>query len=281
MKGQELIVHHIDGNPANTKEENLAILCLTHASQADAGLRKGKLGAGRKLTPELVRKFKKFWEEKVATEFKIERKMLPIKKRKQLEILYEFEFTKIKNEILTASEKNRKFIKQKFDFLTQFLVEEFISGIPFRKLLLKIFGDIAIISPEQDYISVPLTRAIRELHIHLVGPDDVPMGQDDKLVLMKSLEILETIGSYGASINDTNTTLKEVCKTIIELSEMASWYKFSQFIKKAKQILLKIKKESKSYDAPEISLKEKKRRIQSKISIIDKALNRISNLLKE
>jgi len=106
------------------------------------------------------------------------------------------------------------------------------------------------------------------------------MGQDDKAALMKSLEILETIGSYGASINDTNTTLKEVCETIIELSEMASWYKFYQFINKAKQTLLKIKKESEQYENPEISLKERKKRIQSKILIINKALNRISNLLK-
>jgi len=110
-KGKDVIIHHIDGNPNNTAEENLAVLCLEHASQADAGLKEGKLGAGRKLTPELVRKFKKYWEEKVAEEFKIERKLLPIKKRRQLEILYEFEFTKIKNEILATSEKNRKFIK--------------------------------------------------------------------------------------------------------------------------------------------------------------------------
>jgi len=279
-KGKDVIIHHIDGNPNNTTQENLAVLCLDHASQADAGLRKGKLGSGRKLTPELVKKFKKDWEERVSKEFKIEKKILPIKKRKHLEILYEFEFTKIKNEILASPGKKQKFIKQKFDFLAQFLVEEFISGIPFRKLLLKIFNDIAIISPQQDYINIPLIESIRNLHIHLIGPEEVPMGKNDKTMLFRSLETLETIGSYEASLNDTNNTLKEVCKTIIELSEMASWYEFHKFIKKAKQVLLKIKKESEQYGSPEIGLKERKKRIQSKILIINKALNRISNLLK-
>ena len=42
---------------------NLAVLCLVHASAADAGLKKGKLGSGKKLKPDEVREFKKIWEK--------------------------------------------------------------------------------------------------------------------------------------------------------------------------------------------------------------------------
>jgi len=63
--GKEVFVHHIDGKNSNHIEPNLAVLCLVHASQADAGLMKGKLGSGKKLKPDLVRKFKRIWERKI------------------------------------------------------------------------------------------------------------------------------------------------------------------------------------------------------------------------
>ena len=52
--GKGVSIHHIDGNNSNNIESNLAVLCLVHASMADAGLRKGKLGAGKKLKPDSV-----------------------------------------------------------------------------------------------------------------------------------------------------------------------------------------------------------------------------------
>ena len=43
---KEIQIHHIDGNRNNTAEENLAILCLVHHSQATVGLQKGRAGFG-------------------------------------------------------------------------------------------------------------------------------------------------------------------------------------------------------------------------------------------
>jgi len=63
--GKEVEVHHIDGSNSNNIESNLAVLCLVHASQADAGLKKGKLGAGKKLKPDAVRQYKKIWERRI------------------------------------------------------------------------------------------------------------------------------------------------------------------------------------------------------------------------
>ncbi len=69
--GKEVIIHHINGNSSRNDITNLAVLCLTHASDADAGLRKGKLGAGKKLSSELVIEYKKRWEQKIAEDLKV------------------------------------------------------------------------------------------------------------------------------------------------------------------------------------------------------------------
>lgn len=72
---QDPIIHHIDGDPSNNNENNLAVLCPNHASMADAGLKKGKLGAGNKLTSDEVISFKQIWEKKTETEIKINRQL--------------------------------------------------------------------------------------------------------------------------------------------------------------------------------------------------------------
>jgi len=63
--GKDVLVHHIDGDNSNNVKSNLAVLCLVHASQADAGLKRGKLGSGKKLKPDAVRQYKKTWERKI------------------------------------------------------------------------------------------------------------------------------------------------------------------------------------------------------------------------
>jgi len=72
--GKEVLIHHIDGNNSNNAESNLAVLCLIHASQADASLKKGKLGAGKKLKPGFVRQYKKIWERKIELELQHRKK---------------------------------------------------------------------------------------------------------------------------------------------------------------------------------------------------------------
>lgn len=72
--GKDVLVHHIDGNNSNNVESNLAILCLIHASQADAGLKRGKLGSGKKLKPDFVKQYKKIWERKIELELQHRKK---------------------------------------------------------------------------------------------------------------------------------------------------------------------------------------------------------------
>ncbi len=69
----------------------MAVLFLTHHDQATAGLVKGQVGLGVKLSPDEVRMHKKAWEEMVAAELKISKKSMPDTKRRQFVRLFEFE----------------------------------------------------------------------------------------------------------------------------------------------------------------------------------------------
>ena len=262
--GKEVWIHHIDGNNSNNAMSNLAVLCVTpHASQADAGLAPGKQGAGKKLKPDEVREFKKIWERKIEEENKIQRKILPIQKRKQLEVLYFFEINKIKNEILSL-ENNNKLVKEKFDFLDQLVVEEFISGIRIRKILSDAYNDMAPQTFGEESEKVKrLAKSIWGLFIHLVGPDYVKIDKEDKTLFKKSINTIETLGSFAAEFSDKRTALKEVCSIIYDLGEIVHWYNLSSEKKKMIKILNKIKKASNKYEKgkKEVS-KEKLARIK-------------------
>lgn len=97
----ELQIHHIDGNKANNNIKNLAILCSTpHHNLANIGLKKGDVGCGLKLTPNLVREFKRSWENKVAQERKPAIPTKPVIRIKQ----------KRKKSVLKKKVKHEKFI---------------------------------------------------------------------------------------------------------------------------------------------------------------------------
>lgn len=275
---QEPIIHHINGNPANNEEGNLAVLCLTHASMADAGLRKGKLGSGKKLKPDEVRIFKKSWENKILTEMKMEKRILPLKERKQLEILYRFEMSKRKNEILSLPEKEQRIRKNHFSFLQELVFEEYTKNLKLRPLLLDTFNDISLQSLNQNFIQIPLIEAISGLFLHLVGPKDVKIYSDDKKLLLKSLDVLETIGGFEAELSGSTNVLKKTCNKIYELSEIASWYKFKNFLSKSRRVLNSIKRDCSNYESGR-KTKTNEKLIKEKLEIVNGTIRSIKKLI--
>ena len=53
---KEVQIHHIDGDPSNNTEENLAVLCFEHHNETQI-----KGGFGRKLSPALVTRYRDRW----------------------------------------------------------------------------------------------------------------------------------------------------------------------------------------------------------------------------
>jgi hypothetical protein len=132
--------------------------------------------------------------------------------------------TKAKNEILAA--RNRKVSSSRFAFLTQYVMEEFVSGIPYRKALLDVFKDVALFGCADEQIALPLVAAVLDLHPHLQGPNHALMDAADRSALNKSIDVLDTVGIYGVEICNPAKTLATACEAILELVEIASWYKF-------------------------------------------------------
>ena len=274
---QEPIIHHIDGNPSNNDEANLAILCLVHASMADAGLKKGKLGTGKKLKLDEVRQFKQSWEKKVESEIKTEKRIVPVRERKQLELLYKFEISKRKNEILSLPERERKLRRNNYEFLQELIFEEFTKNLKLRSIVLDAYYDITLQSGNQNFIQAPLLEAISSLFLHLAGPKDVKIDSEDKKLLLRSLDVLEVVGGFEAELSDTMSLLRKTCKKIYELAEIASWYKFDKFLNKSKRVLKSIKKDCLEYK-PIQKNKNKDKLTKDKIRIIDDVNGLITKL---
>lgn len=276
--GKEVWIHHIDGNNSHNVISNLAVLCISpHASQADAGLKSGKQGSGKKLKPGEVREFKKIWERKIEEENKIHKNILSIQKRKQLEILYYFEIDKIKNEILSL-EDNNKLIKEKFSFLDQLVIEESISGIKIRKILSAAYRDMAPQTVGEGNEKVRgLAKSIWGLFIHLVGPAYVKIDNEDLILFRESIDTIETLGSFAAEFNEKRNALKEVCSIIIDLGSIAHWYNLTREKKTIISALSKIKKAAGDYKNEG---KESSKEILARIKIVEGTITKIKTKYK-
>lgn len=263
-------LHHIDGNRSHTIEGNLAVLCLQHHSEATAGLSRGQVGLGRKLSPDEVHAHKAQWEESVARELHDRPRRAIQTRTSQLRTLFEFEILKRKNEIMILN--RRVDMEKHYGFFSQLLIEEFVSGLPLRRFVVKAYSDIALQSAGAPHLVLPLIQAVLDLHPHLIGPHEVEIRTEDKHALMKSLDVLETVASYGASLEDRDTVLRSACKAMAELGEISSWYKFKSFLEGAKSRLKRVRAAGGRYDKRGLSERRKGEEIKKRQRLVDSAL---------
>lgn len=273
---KEVLIHHIDGDNNNNRLENLAVLCLAHASMADAGLRKGKLGSGKKLTPLEVREYKKNWERKIGIERKIERRKFPLYHKKHMKILYEFEINRVKNEILSLNDNDRR-IREKFDYLDQFVYEEWVSGVELRKFLLEAYTDIALMRVGANNIPSILLGAISDLNIHLFGPAEVKINAADKKISIRSLETIEILASYAAEFKPNVSLLTNACKTFHGFAVIAARYRLRELKKRIIKELRKIEKNCSQYESEKRSIQIKRERVK-RINIVQNTIRKVKLL---
>lgn len=271
-------IHHIDGNNSNNKIENLAVLCLDHHSIADAGLKKGRSGSGRKLTPAHVKDYKKLWETKVGLTRKLQKKTFPLYQKKHLQILHQFEINKIKNEILTLSDKDKR-VKEKFAYFDQLLLEGLMTDLPIRKFLLQAYDELVIPGWVIDDVtkSKLLSQSIPSLFFHLAGPDIIPIGRSDKMLLVKGLEVLETMGHFAGEFSPKISPLKNACNAIFELAEIASLYSLKDVKRKIPRLLKKIQRGCSEYES-EKKGKQVSQERRKRIGIVKKTLEKVKSL---
>ena len=274
--GKEVLIHHIDGNNGNNAESNLAVLCLIHASMADAGLKQGKLGTGRKLKPDSVRQYKRIWERKTDLERKRRTETLPLRVKKQLEILYRFEIDKTKNLILSLDDKDKR-IKEAFNYYDQLVIEEFISGLDIRTVLLNAYSDLAV--QTIDAIAVPrrLAKSLWGLLLHLIGPHEVTRTAKDKKIFRGCLRIFEILGEFSGEFGGGIPVLRAVGKEICEFAEIASWYNLAPERKRIYSVFRKIHKACGSFDPPG-GARSTKREINARQAVVRKYWDKAKRL---
>lgn len=274
--GKEVIIHHIDGNNNHNIITNLAVLCIIHASMADAGLNKGKLGSGKKLSQDEVKEFKRIWEIKIEEEGRIQRDRVPVNKRKELETFYLFEIHNTKNKILSYKDTDIR-IEEAFEYLDQLVLEELLSGIKLRKILLDAYSDMTLQSIQSNNLSKRLAKSLWGLFLHLVGPHYVKIGEEDKKLFSKSIKSLTNLGEWTTEFSSKESTLEEVCSIIHDFAEIASWYQLKNGERRIIKILSNMLKSCEEFKKESKSQRIIKERQTRKV-IIDKTLKRIKEI---
>jgi len=275
---KEVLIHHIDGNNSNNKSENLAVLCLNHASMADAGLRTGKLGSGKKLTPAEVKEYKKRWETKVGLTSNLQKRTFPLYQKKHLQILHQYEINKIKNEILSLNDKDKR-LKEKFTYFDQLVIEEWMTDLPLRKFLLKAYDELIIPGwiIEDVNKSKLLAKSISSLFSHLGDPTLIPMNKSEKKLLTKGLEALETFASFAGQFSPNISPLKNACNAILELAEIALLYNLKDVKRKILRLLNKIEKDCSEYESEKKTKLVTQERLK-RVTIVETTIRKVNSL---
>jgi len=262
----------------------LSVLCLEHASMADAGLRKGKLGSGKKLTPKEVKEFKVIWEKR--NDIEIHESKVPIQKneKKYLEMLYDFEIRKSIAEVTSLKEypKQNEKIEEKFNYFNELAFEEVMSQIDIRMILLNAYSDYTFHAIGNDKFSEMMAESIYSFSWHLVGPKEVSIFDNDKKVIFKSLEVLESLGTFAAEFNNISS-LKKICEIIEQLGYIIILYNLEDKVNEIFNIISEVKKSCNKYTGfekiegrEEVIRNDRKERLK----IVSNTLYKLQNYLK-
>jgi hypothetical protein len=275
---REIQIHHIDGDPSNNGPGNLAVLCTVHHDMANIGLKKGTVGQAKKLTREAVRQYKGDWERRVEDETKVRTKTIPVSERKHLETLYKFEISRRKSEIL-ALLPQKKLREDNYRFLVQLSVEQTLSGLRLRPLLLRAFIEIAFLTHFRRDIALEALELVTLLFVRLKGPDEEKMRAEDKRMLADTVRYLGALGGfYVKSPRDSDArVLAEVCSVLYELAEVSSWYRFISFLERSVDALKEIRVTCSHYERND-KHRDKRKVIRIKMDIVDNTLRAIQDL---
>ncbi len=207
-------IHHIDENPSNNEESNLAVVCVDHQDEIHklGGITKG-------ISPILVKKFKSSWELEVRKSRT--REHTPLKSELGIEkTLFEFEIRKSAYEILALEDSDIKAITQRLNFLFNlYLMEDYTEQI------LEALRDIVVIVAMSDKNkSCLIADNIIKYSSHLVGPENVKIRKEDPHNLETTIETIGTIGEFSASFNRSYKVIKSVLKVFEDIWNRLIWY---------------------------------------------------------
>ena len=208
---KDVQIHHIDGDRTNNRSENLAVVCLDCHSRVT-----GTRGLGQSYTPAEVRRYKRSWERRVQESRGVRQPRI----RYQKELISQVDL--IVCEIL-ASEKNVPRARELLDVLFQL---NLWRGN--RKLTSKIvegLGHLALMTGLGTPRIAPLVaEKLWELCWHFVGPDDVPMNDQDTGLILECINHLETLAEFNSMIAHGRKAATTISAQLENFFEIGLWY---------------------------------------------------------
>lgn len=219
-------IHHIDGNSANNKPNNLAVLCIEDHDRASS-----RSSMTRGLTPALVRRFKADWEKRVSQKRRlIRRGVAGIKE----EPFIKFEIKRLVFALPAFKDKKT----------TNSIIEQLYNWHVFTDYTPNIFKSLDSIRwfLSASQIAILLDR-IYEFFWHLVGPEEVPMRNNDKKNLLLAIELIGDLGIQTIILGENLGTLARLFYPADRFTEIAKWYKQPALTRALRAQLVEIKKE--------------------------------------
>ena len=182
-----VVIHHIDGNRNNNDPSNLAVVCLEHHDEIH---KKG--GITRRISPELVKKFKHDWELVIRNQWV--QRYGPLKTVLE-KALFRFEIRKTCYELVTLKDDDTDGINQRLDFLTALNVLE----VPTNQILRDLDYVLMLFVFSDANKACLVANRVHEFYYHLFsGPKYVKIGKRNKENLELAIRMIGTIGDSAA-----------------------------------------------------------------------------------
>lgn len=259
VKGKDVQLHHIDGNPANDKIDNIAVVCLDCHSKVT-----GKRGLGKAYKPGEVRRYKRSWEQQVSDSRKIHRPRIYYKR----ELISQIDF--IICEILATKSSDDR-VEQLLNTLFELhlwrgspqIDGKIVDGLSHLSLM------SGLSSPR---LASLVAEKLWEICFHFVGPDNVPMDKQDTKYVLECIGALDTLGHFNCEFGHGKKATESFTQTAESFFEVGLWYNK----KSIDNAVLRCYKNS--LDA---CFNENKLEFRFGRNVLHKSLRRLLRLLKE
>ena len=211
IKGKDVQIHHIDGNPSNNKTSNLAVTCLDCHSKIS-----GRRGLGQSYSVGEVRKYKRSWDKKILDNRRVHRPRIRYKK----ELVSQIDF--VICDIL-ARRQNSPRVEELLNILYE--LHLWRGGPEIDAKIVEGFHHLALMTGiSYPRIATLVAHKLWEMCFHFVGPDDVAMNKKDQKYVLNCVGALQTLAEFNCEFGHGRKAIESITENGENFFEIALWY---------------------------------------------------------
>lgn len=210
-KGKDVQLHHIDGNPINSRVANLAVVCMDCHSRIT-----GRRGLGQSYTAGEVAKYKRSWDKIVFDRRRIHRPQIRYKK----ELVSQIDL--IICDILSRKPNSPR-VSELLDCLWELTLWR--GGPEIDSKIVEGLHHLARMSGISDpRLASLVAEKLWEMCFHFVGPEDVPMDKKDQSFVLDCIEALRTLAEFNFEFAHGRKAAISIVESCESFFEMSLWY---------------------------------------------------------